>query len=71
MTRETSSQTADQIQIEIYRKMKPEQRLAQAVRMNRTMRELMDAGLKAQRPEWSADQRRREIARRVLTARTS
>ena len=61
----------DQIQIDIIRKMRPEERLAKAVQMNQTMRKLMDAGLRMEKPTWDADQRRREIARRVLTARTS
>ena len=51
--------------------MAPEQRLAQAVRMHQTMRRLMDAGLQVQQPDWTAEQRRREIARRVLLARTA
>jgi hypothetical protein len=61
---------ADLIQSAIYRKMPPEQRLAQAVRMNRQMRALMDAGLRQQKPEWTDDERRREIARRILHAST-
>jgi hypothetical protein len=61
---------ADRIQAQIYRDMKPEQRLAQAVRMHRSMRQLMDAGLRMQHPDWSAEQRRNEIARRVLLSRS-
>ncbi|EIP97377.1 hypothetical protein OpiT1DRAFT_01814 [Opitutaceae bacterium TAV1] len=60
------SKDADRIQAAIYRRMKPEQRLAQAVRMNRQMRGLMDAGLRLQKPEWTEAERRREIARRIL-----
>ncbi len=71
MTRENATATADQVQIDIYRRMKPEERLAQAVRMNRTMRQLMDAGIRAEHPDWSDQQRQRELARRILTARTS
>jgi len=67
----THLEKADQIQTEIMRKMRPEERLARAVEMNRTMRRLMDAGLRVQKPSWSEEQRKREIARRVLTARTS
>ena len=54
----------------IFRRMTPTQRLALGVRMNRQMRSLMDAGLKAQHPEWSAAERRRVIAERILYART-
>ena len=62
---------SDRVQLEIIRNMRPEQRLAKAIQMNKTMRQLMDAGLQMQKPDWSADQRRQEIVRRVLTAQTS
>jgi hypothetical protein len=68
MTGETSE--ADRIQVAIYQKMPPEQRLAQAMRMNRQMRALMDAGLRQQKPTWTEAERRREIARRILYAST-
>ena len=61
---------ADARQIEIYRRMIPSQRLAQAMQMNRAMRELMDSGLRATHPQLSAEERRREIARRVSHARS-
>ncbi|MFA6961496.1 MAG: hypothetical protein WC205_12145 [Opitutaceae bacterium] len=61
---------AEARQTAIYRAMPPEKRLAQAVRMNRQMRALMDAGLHQQKPEWSGEERRREIARRILHAAT-
>ena len=61
---------AEERQAAIYRRMTPTQRLQQAVRMNQQMRSLMDAGLRAQHPAWSEQQRRREIARRILHART-
>jgi hypothetical protein len=57
-------------QAAIYRAMSPAQRLSQAVRMFRQMQSLMDAALRAQHPEWTAEQRRRVIAQRVLHART-
>lgn len=57
-------------QAAIYRAMSPTQRLEQAVRMNRQMRSLMDAGLRAEHPDWSAEQRRKVIAQRILHART-
>ena len=49
--------------------MTPSQRLAQAMRMNRQVRELMDSGLRATHPQFSAGERRREIARRTRHAR--
>ncbi|MFA5056938.1 MAG: hypothetical protein WC485_02390 [Opitutaceae bacterium] len=61
---------ADERQTAIYRQMTPTQRLQQAVRMNQRMRLLMDAGLRAQHPEWSAAERKRIIAERILHART-
>ena len=61
---------ADRVQAAVYRKMAPEQRLAQAVRMNQQMRSLMDAGLRQQQPTWTDEERRREIARRILHAVT-
>jgi hypothetical protein len=57
-------------QAEIYRAMTPAQRLQQALRLNDLMRALMDAALRQEHPDWSEDQRRRTIARRVLNART-
>jgi hypothetical protein len=54
----------------IYRAMTPAQRLEQALRLNRLMRSLMDAGLRAQHPEWTAEQRQKVIAERILHART-
>ena len=56
---------ADARQVEIYRRMTPSQRLAQAMRMNSQARELMDSGLRATHPHWSAAERRRAIARRI------
>jgi hypothetical protein len=61
---------ADECQAAIYRRMTPTQRLEQALRMNRQMRSLMDAGLRAQHPEWTEAERKRVIAQRILYART-
>ena len=57
-------------QAAIYRAMTPTQRLAQALSLNRQMRSLMDAGLHAQHPGWSAEQRQKVVAERILYART-
>lgn len=54
----------------IYRAMTPAQRLEQALRMNRQMRSLMDAALRAEHPDWTPEQRQGVIARRILHART-
>jgi hypothetical protein len=61
---------ADARQTEIYRRMTPSQRLALAMQMNRSMRELMDSGLRATHPHLSAGERHREIARRIRHARS-
>jgi hypothetical protein len=60
---------ADAHQIGIYRRMNPSQRLAIAMQMNRSMRELMDSGLRITHPQLSAGERRQEIARRIRHAR--
>lgn len=54
----------------IYRAMTPAQRLAQALSLNRQMRSLMDAGLRAQHPDWSSEQRQKVIAERIRYARS-
>ena len=56
-------------QVEIYRRMTPAERLAQAMQMNRQMRDLMDSGLRATHPQFTATERHREIARRIRHAR--
>jgi hypothetical protein len=61
---------ADAIQAEIFRRMPPERKLELAVAMQQQARDLMDAGLQLSHPRMSADERRREIARRILNACT-
>ena len=61
---------ADARQTEIYRRMSPAQRVAVALTMHEQARALMDAGLRATHPTWSETERRREIARRTLHARS-
>lgn len=56
----------DTRQAEVYRAMTPAERLDQALRMSRQMRSLMDAGLRTTHPAWSAEQRQRVIADRIL-----
>ena len=57
-------------QVAIYRTMTPQQRLEQALRMNRTMRELMAAGFRDRHPAWTEPQVKRAVADRILHART-
>ena len=61
---------ADAIQTESFRRMPPERKLELAVAMQQQARDLMDAGLQLNHPGMSADERQREIARRILNART-
>jgi hypothetical protein len=61
---------ADERQAAIYRAMTPAERLRQALRLSDQMRSLMDAALRAEHPDWSAQRRRRAVAERILHART-
>lgn len=44
---------AHERQVAIYRAITPQQRLEQALRMNRTMRELLAVGFRDRHPEWT------------------
>ena len=57
-------------QVAIYRAMAPQQRLEQALRMNRNMRALLAAGFRQRQPTWTDAQVKRAVADRVLHART-
>ena len=57
-------------QVAIYRAMSPQQRLQQALRMNRSMRTLMAAGFRDRNPTWTDEQVRHAVADRILHART-
>ncbi len=61
---------AHEHQMAIYRTMSPQQRLQQALRMNRSMRALMAAGFRDRHPSWSESDVRRAVAERILHART-
>ncbi len=52
------------------RTLTPQQRLQQALRMNRAMRDLMAAGYRARNPGWTEGQVQRAVADRILHART-
>lgn len=57
-------------QAAIYRAMTPQDRLRQALRMNRSMRQLLAAGYRTRHPTWTETQIRRAVADRILHART-
>lgn len=61
---------ADTIQAEIFRRMSPTRKLELTVAMQQQARDLMDSGLKLSHPHFSATERQREIARRILNARS-
>jgi hypothetical protein len=55
----------DASMIEPLRAMSPAERLAVSNRMWRSARKMIDAVLRAERPDWSEDALRREITRRM------
>lgn len=61
---------AEEKRLAIFRAMEPAERLRQALRMNRSMRELMAAGFRQRHPEWTESDVRRAVADQVLHART-
>jgi hypothetical protein len=61
---------AHERQVAIYRAMTPQDRLRQALRMNRSMRELLAAGFRQRQPTWTDAQVRAAVADRILHART-
>ncbi len=61
---------AQAYQSAIYRAMTPQQRIAQALRMNATMRRLLALGFQSRHPEWTEAEVSRAVAERILYART-
>jgi hypothetical protein len=61
---------AQAYQAAIYRAMTPQQRIAQALSMNATMRRLLALGFQNRHPDWTDAQIRRAVADRILYART-
>lgn len=57
-------------QFEIYRRMKPERRLAIAEGLYWTAREMKMAWLRSQHADWSEEQLKREVTRIFSNART-
>ncbi len=57
-------------QVAIYRAMTPQQRLQQALRMNRSMRMLMAVGFRDRNPAWTDEQVRHAVVDRILHAAT-
>jgi hypothetical protein len=61
---------ADAVQTEIFRRMSPTRKLELTIAMQQQARDLMDSGLKLSHPHLSATERQREIAHRILHARS-
>lgn len=57
--------TADELQIEIFRRMTPQQRLECALRWTNLTLALSRAGIRAGHPQWSAARVEREVFRRA------
>ena len=64
------ARAAREKQAGIYRAMTPAQRLAQALRMNRAMRDLLAAGFRLRHPHWTDQEIARAVADRILHAAT-
>lgn len=62
---------ADQLQLDILRRMPAEQRLLLAFEMSDLARELCRARIRRQHPEWSAEQVTRELVRAAFSPRPS
>jgi len=59
---------AERIQIEIFRKMKAEQRLKMAISLTQTDRKLLMAGVRKRHPEYNENQIRLAVIRLTLGA---
>jgi hypothetical protein len=66
----THQDQADAVQTEIFRRMPPARKLELAVAMQQQARDLMNSGLRLSHPHLSATERQREIAHRILNARS-
>lgn len=66
----TPGTDADRIQTEIYKRMTPDERWQQALRLNAAARELKAAGLRSQHPDWSEKKIQDEVRKIFLYAAT-
>ena len=56
---------AEQLQIDIFRRMTPQQRLECCFRWTQMTYEFARAGIRTQHPDWTPEQIDREIGRRI------
>lgn len=61
---------ADKIQIEIYKRMTPDERWQEALRLNASARALKAAGLRSRHPDWSEKRIQDEVRKIFLYATT-
>jgi len=57
---------ADQVQVEIYRRMTPERRLQAGIELSRTCRELLAEGVRSRHPEYDEPSVRLAVIRILL-----
>jgi len=57
---------ADQIQVEVFRRMRPEERLQSALSLAQTSRELLKEGIRRRHPEYGEEQVRLAAIRIML-----
>lgn len=56
----------DDAMADVLRAKQPWERVAMMSQANRTVRHLLAGGIRARHPDWSAEQVKREVARRML-----
>ena len=56
----------DDTMAQVLRGKQPWERVAMVGQANRTVRQLMAGGIRSRNPDWTDDQVRREVARRML-----
>jgi len=59
-------EVVDDAIVEVLRRKQPWERVAMVGEANRTVRLLMAGGIRSRHPDWTAEQVRREVARRML-----
>lgn len=61
-----TSPEADQLQIEIFRRMGPEKRLEAGIALSHTCRKLLEAGVRRRHPEYGEEEIRLAVIRLTL-----
>ncbi len=66
MLRLDTTEEAERVQVEIFRQMKPEERLQAGIDLAQTCRKLLEAGVRARHPEYDANQVKLAVIRLQL-----